>query len=165
MKKSYSYAELKGKLKVGMKVSADQERFNCCGRLKHDGSNEVEITDVSDNNFHIDGCPHYFIEKSFLMVDLGEPKTLQDLKAGDYIENQHGKRKILARIDDVVCISFYSDFADDGYKIVDSWFTISELEEGGYKPVNEQQPKEYTRDEIAKALNIKVEDLKIKDEK
>jgi hypothetical protein len=54
-------------------------------------------------------------------------KTIDDIATGDVVVNRSVTRKILARVDDVVCLSYAGNFNK-----AQNWYTIQELKDEGY---------------------------------
>lgn len=155
----YSYAELKGKIKVGDTVRAVAGKPNSCGKLNDGGSNTAEITKVTDDLFYINDCFHFYYESSFLEI-LVEPAdepserivTWENLQKGDEILDGNGKsRTILARIEDLVSLSCYG--SDHHY----NWCSIQQLRDNGYKIKTDKPKRKVTLAEIAEKFGEEVE--------
>jgi len=105
----YSYAELKGKIKVGDKVSAVKGKYNQCSELNSDGSNVAIVTLVNEDCFAINYCVHIYHKDAFLNLnpqnDMQE-KTWDNLANGDMLVQEGDEpRKVLSIIDDLVAVS------------------------------------------------------------
>lgn len=97
----YSYADLKGKIKVGGTVKAVAGKRNPCKNLNNDGSNTAKITEVGENYFRINGCNHGYIDDGFLDL-IRREITWETLRTGDEVEDIDGVYTVLARIDDLL---------------------------------------------------------------
>jgi hypothetical protein len=70
--------------------------------------------------------------KYFKVTDLKLlPYTIENIDYPDIIENETGRMKVLARINDLVFVSYLSEFNDS----FSCPFLISELKRRGFKPV------------------------------
>ena len=86
----FSYADLKGKIKVGDRVRAVKGKFNPCNELEDDGSDEMIITFVSDNYFETESCIHSFDGDDVFLDRIDYKKTLEDAEAGDVLVDKDG---------------------------------------------------------------------------
>ncbi len=156
---TYSYAELKGKIKVGDSVRAVKGKENGCNELNSDGSNVQKITYVDEDCFDINGCFHDYNRKAFLEL-LPSEITWETLKKGDRMKDGDGEdeRTVLARLEDIVFLSFIDD--SDGYG---SAYTISELQRRCYtivQPPKEEEISEMTVKDVEKLVGHKVKIVK-----
>jgi len=159
----YSYAELKGKIKVGDRVRAINGKSNPCEKLISDGSNTQKITEVNDEYFRINGCLHRYHGHNHLEI---VPKTMEHAAYGDIIVTKGGdKRKVLGRCDDVVFLSSSSDYGEADTCI----YHWQELEDNWSFEEEEEvitQVVEVTADEaleeLAKSRGVDVSTLRIK---
>lgn len=82
-------------------------------------------------------------------------KTLDNLRAGDFIDNEHGTRKILTKMSACYLLSTY-----EKYTRADSWYTVDDLKRLGYsfvepdvsEPTIEINGKNYKKDDIERAI-------------
>ena len=82
-------------------------------------------------------------------------KTLDNLRAGDFINNEHGTRKILTKMSACYLLSTY-----EKYTRADSWYTVDDLKRLGYslvepdvsEPTIEINGKKYKKADIRKAI-------------
>lgn len=155
----YSYAELKGKIKVGDTVRAVAGLNNHCNKLKNDGSNTLKITRVDEDKFYINGCWHEYTAYGFLEI-IDEPSeepverivTWENLQKGDVIFDVNGNlRTILARIEDIVSLSYY----DNSFHY--DWYSIQQLRDNGYKIKTDKPKRKVTLAEIAEKFGEEVE--------
>lgn len=164
MKKTYSYAELKGRLKKGMRVSAVPGKSNMCDQLKDDGSNEGVITRVEEDYFYINGCFHSINPNYFLSVDL--ELTWETLAKGGSVFDENGiEQKVIERLGEIV---FLSDVEDPEFhwenRYSDTW-TIDDLKVEGYTlsiPQESKEVVELSMDEVAEKFGKKVDEIRIK---
>ncbi|PIV90856.1 hypothetical protein COW46_00765 [Candidatus Gracilibacteria bacterium CG17_big_fil_post_rev_8_21_14_2_50_48_13] len=160
MWKEYSYDQLKGVIKVGDRVKAVEGKHNNCGKLEDEGSNEVEITEVSETHFYIDGCSHVYEEGSFLARWEG-PKTLDDVKVGDVFITQNGNtRKVLGRCGDIL---FLSKLNENDVSQKDTWWTVSDIQKDFTVQPEEKETVELTLQEVADKIGVDVSVLRIKE--
>ena len=157
----YSYNQLRGKIKVGDKVRAVQGYYNPCHTL--DDSAERKITEVTDELFFIYGCPHDFNEDAIYLeiIETNQPTmnneheeiTWETLKAGDYIKYKHGQIcKILARIDDLIAVSYSSNHDD-----MNAWWSTNAVKKDYTIVQPTKQPRKVTLAEIAEKFGEEVE--------
>jgi hypothetical protein len=158
----YSYAELKGKIKVGDKVRAVNGKENGCQELGDVESTDVqnekicEITAVNGGYFSINDCPHGYHSESFLEL-LTEEKTLDTVDVGDVVVSEDGNERTILDKSPNGTVLFLSRINDathyqDGY-------TRQEIKH--YKLTVKQStpapaPKEMTLEEVSKALGYPV---------
>jgi hypothetical protein len=127
----YSYAELRNVIKVGDTVRAVKGKYNPCHHLNDDGSNTAKITRILRTVFFIEDCFHPFdAAHCFLEIVEETPTekaeaerteiTWATLKAGDYVDRYGAVCKILARVDELIAIS-YSDTPNT----LNNWLTIA----------------------------------------
>ena len=160
----YSYAELKGKIKVGDKVRAVAGKYNRCGELIDIGSDTKVITKVDNDFFWINDCSHGYYASSFLEI-VEEPAeeqteqpqervvTWENLQKGDVIfDKDNNERTILARIEDIVSVSNPNEKT---YHY--TWFSIEQLKQNGYKPEPLKPKRKVTLAEIAEKFGEEVE--------
>jgi len=82
-------------------------------------------------------------------------KTLDNLCAGDFVENEHGERKVLVAIDGCYLLSHA-----EGYAVAGHWYTATELDKHRYRPVALDVPeptieidgKKYKKADVDKAI-------------
>jgi len=82
-------------------------------------------------------------------------KTLDNLRAGDFINNEHGTRKILTKMSACYLLSTY-----EKYTRADSWYTVDDLKRLGYslvepdvsEPTIEIDGKKYKKADVKKAI-------------
>lgn len=150
----YSYAELKGKIKVGDKVRAAVGQVSWCDRLE-DGVTGT-VTGVGTISFEINGCTHSYADTSFLEL-LTEEKTLDTVDVGDVVVDEDGgERTILdtGKSGKVVLLSLVGKPTRMG-----GVYARQELEGLGYtvkQSTPEPEPKEMTLEEVSKALGYPV---------
>ena len=159
----YSYAELKGKIKVGDMVRAISGKNNPCSELRNDGSNTQKITEVNDGYFSINGCLHRYHQGVYLEI---LPKTMENVAFGDIIVSKGGdKRKVLGRCDDVVFLSSSSDYGEADtciyhwQELEDNW-SVEEEEEVITQVV--EVTADEALEELAKSRGVDVSTLRIK---
>lgn len=140
MWKTYSYAELKGRIKVGDRVRAAKDKTNVCGQLENDGSNEYTITGAEERKFYINDCWHRYPSDSYLQLWIDQ-KTWQDLEHGDLIDCSWGIQMPGAHIRKTIDVLQHSALVSETsmYGVADKWHTFEEMEAKGWKIV---QPKE-----------------------
>lgn len=155
----YSYAELKGKIKVGDTVRAVAGKNNQCNELNNDGSNTRVITKVNDEFFWINGCFHGYYADYFLEIveePTDEPServvTWENLQKGDVISDENNEQTILARIEDIVSVSYSNEKTYHHH-----WYSIEQLKQNGYKPEPLKQKHKVTLAEIAEKFGEEVE--------
>lgn len=152
----YSYAELKGKIKVGDRVRAVKGENNACIQLQDDGGNSKGITSVDVDGFSIDTCYHVYNEPCFLEL-LTEEKTLDTVDVGDVVVSACGDEyTILDKSPNGTVLftsgSSNSDWAGGGYtrkELKDNRFTVKQSTPA-------PKPKEMTLEEVSKALGYPV---------
>ncbi len=101
----YSYADLRGKIKVGTVVRAVPGKPNECANLSDDGSNTQEITSISEDGFCIGGCGHSLTDTQYFLdiVSDGLVKSLDNFEVGDQLKDGAGDvANILAVIGDLI---------------------------------------------------------------
>lgn len=97
-------------------------------------------------------------ERTFYWTDeMLEPvqKTLNNLCAGDFVENINGIRKVLIAIDGCYLLSHA-----EGYNVAGRWYTTDELSKHEYYPVKPDAPeptieidgKKYKKADVEKAI-------------
>jgi len=153
----YSYAELKGKIKVGDKVRAVKGKTNpCSNMLLDDGSNTAKVTEVFDDGFYINDCCHAYAEGSFLEL-LTEEKTLDTVDVGDVVVGKDGDERTVMDTSKNGTVLFLSQRDCPLYfhlpmirqELKDKGFTVKQS-----TPVPE--PKETTLEEVSKTLGYPV---------
>lgn len=158
----YSYAELKGKIKVGDKVRAVVGRENGCTEfgemlgIANTNSKVCKITDIGTDRFRINGCEHGYQEDVFLEL-LMEEKTLDTVDVGDVVVSEDGNERTILDKSPNGTVLFLSRINDathyqDGYtrqEIKQYKFTVKQS-----TPAPE--PKEMTLEEVSKALGYPV---------
>lgn len=111
----------------------------------------------------------YFIEVNNIRLDFSynssqlkpAPKTFRTIEVGDIIVNKDGdEAKVLEVGENGFLRSLFGYFEEVG-----SYFLFQEAERKDWTIKGAEEPKEVSMDEIAKAMNIPVEKLKIKKEK
>lgn len=157
----YSYADLKGIIKVGDKVRAVPGKRNGCDELNSDGSNEQTITHVSEYNFHINRCVHWYGDDDIFLDLNPEPTeiTWDTLKVGDWISNGKTKREVMAVVGELV--AYYSF---EITRLID-WASKLQLSQSEFFIIQPTPaPKQKTTlsmDDIATKFGIDVKDLEI----
>jgi hypothetical protein len=155
---TYSYAELKGKIKVGMKVKADPVNYNPCAHLNTGA--EGEITHVTEKYFSINNCSHSYNSSVFLTI-IEEPVTWENLGTDpsreDFVQQKgYGKQKVLGRLNDMVFLSTQGRFDH----VVTYPKTICEIkEDGGIIIQPEPEIPKPTREEILAKLSQEERDI------
>jgi hypothetical protein len=145
----YSYAELKGKIKVGDRVKAAVGFDNQCDNLLN--GQEATITDIGISQFYIDGCSHRY-DAQYSLELFGQEVTLDNLRKGDVIERNGSSRVVLATIEDLVFLSEVSD-----HDVASEYFLVQELKSAGWKPVQtEAVVKQMTLADVEKLVGSKV---------
>ena len=158
----YSYAELKGKIKVGDRVRAVNGKPNACAELGDvmtlpNGSEKVcTITDVAEDRFWINNCGHGYLEDHVLEL-LTEEKTLDTVDVGDVVVDKRDFECTILDTSKNGSVLFLSHPINATW--VGIYRTRQELKDDGYTvkqstPVHE--PKEMTLEEISKALGYPV---------
>lgn len=159
-KEVMSFAELQGKVKVGWIVEEAPGNNS-----DHSfGGRQDTVTKVDGNRFWINNCSHSYSSPSYLKVVKGLFPNWDYLSVGDILIDDDGnERVVLGVIGQIVFFSDDTDTDDDIYD--DNMENIQYLKKQGWKVKGEESTaKEVTMDEIAKAMNIDVKDLKIKKE-
>ena len=92
-------------------------------------------------------------------------KTLDTVYDGDILIGYSGYCKILGRVGNMVftTCSYETIRELEDKNSLEKFYSIQELKDKGFK-FYQEEGKEYSMDEVAKALNIDVKDLKIKKE-
>ncbi len=94
-------------------------------------------------------------------LDLLTEPSCENLKAGDVLERNGDKIKVLGVCGEVFFTSLANDFEKASYSV----FTKKELQEKGFQLANSKpEIVELTMDEIAKKFEVPVENLKIRKE-
>ena len=153
----YSYAELKGKIRVGDSVRAVPGKQNDCSQLNDDGSNVQKITYIAESCVDINGCRHLYSETAFLELFPSEI-TWETLKKGDKVKTRFDKRIVLSRVDDLCFLS--KDSNSDAYGFA---MTISQLQLYGFtivQPPKEEEISEMTVKDVEKLVGHKVKIVK-----
>ena len=154
---TYSYAELKGKIKVGDSVRAVKGKENGCNELNSDGSNVQKITYVDEDCFDINGCFHDYNRKAFLEL-LPSEITWETLKKGDKVKDGEYERTVLARLEDICFLS--SVIRSDMYGLGE---TISDMQRMDYtivQPPKEEEISEMTVKDVERLVGHKVKIVK-----
>lgn len=151
----YSYAELKGKIKVGDRVRAAKGRNNICPYLDYNKQGVVSHVD-SDGFVIANGCVHSYGSISFLEL-LTEEKTLDTVDVGDVVVGKRGDERTIL------------DKSPNGTVLFLSWQNDPTRYYGGYTrqqlkalryTVKQSTPvpetKEMTLEEVSKALGYPV---------
>ena len=158
----YSYAELKGKIKVGDRVRSVVGKDNGCGKLGDVESTDVqnekicEITAVSDNYFWINDCSHGYYTDFFLEL-LTEEKTLDTVDVGDVVVDGDGRERTILDTSKNGTVLFLSSAASGDWSGVMA--TRQELKLFDYtvkQSTPAPEPKEMTLEEVSKALGYPV---------
>lgn len=123
----YSYAQLKGKIRVGDEVRAVPGKSNACTQLEEDGSNTQKITKVTDELFWINGCWHRYFTDGYLDLLTEHPRTLGDLREGDQVKNKYGTGTVLF----VLKPGLYLLSELDSPDAVGYFYTTKDLEDRG----------------------------------
>jgi len=109
---TYSYKELKGKIKVGDTVRAVEGKRNPCLKLSDNGINTKKITEVDDDGFWIDGCYHFYSEGGYLEI-VDEETTWDNVKVGD----EFGWKTWGSRYEVVAIVGGVIGFSDEGSSV------------------------------------------------
>ena len=158
----YSYAELKGKIKVGDRVRAVNGKPNACAELGDvmtlpNGSEKVcTITDVAEDRFWINNCGHGYLEDHVLEL-LTEEKTLDTVDVGDVVVDKRDFECTILDTSKNGTILFTSRFSNSAQ--VGGYYTRQEMRDQGYtvkQSTPAPEPKEMTLDEVSKALGYPV---------
>lgn len=158
----YSYAELKGKIKVGDRVRAVKGKENWCTCLRSSKPTGklawpiCEVTRVENYGFYINGCAHNYYSGSFLEL-LTEEKTLDTVDVGDVVVDSSGEEFTILDKSLNGTVLFVS-WSNDATRYHDG-FTRQELKEFGYtvkQSTPAPEPKEMTLEEVSKALGYPV---------
>jgi hypothetical protein len=162
MGKVVSFAELQGKVKVGWIVKEVQGKNS---DHSFSGSGTQKVTQVDDNHFWINNCSHTYVGSSWLEVVKGWKPSWDNLSVGNILIDDDGdERVVLGTVGEIV----FTDIGDGNKNIATDNIehsTVGYMKAQGWKIKNmEDTAKEVTMDEIAKAMNINVKDLKIKKE-
>jgi hypothetical protein len=142
----YSYAELKGRIKVGDKVRAVPGNKHGCVELSKGMIRE--ITEVTDDHFCINDCWHEYDDDCYLDLLTDEPRTLDNLQEGDQVKNDIGVKTVLFVLKPGLYVMSFSDQPNK----VDTIFTTKSLEYSGYtlvQPAPPQEPLTLTLKEIS----------------
>lgn len=124
--KTYNYIELKGIIKVGMKVKAVEGMNNDCNELI-DGKIGT-ITQVDDDGFCINGCYHPYNEHCHLQI-IEEEKTWDNLCQGDILTHGGNEYEVLGICGRAIFTSDFNNFSKaDRYA-----YTKEELIKDGFK--------------------------------
>jgi len=151
----YSYAELKGKIKVGDKVRAVKGKQNGCSELARSLDFDCRITTVHDSGFSINGCKHWYYENNFFLELLTEEKTLDTVDVGDVVVDENGNERTIL------------DKSPNGTVLFLSWQNDPTRYYGGHTrqqlkalrytvKQSTPEPKEMTLEEVSKALGYPV---------
>lgn len=158
----YSYAELKGKIKVGDRVRAVVGRENGCAEfgemlaIANTNSKVCKITDIGADRFRINGCGHGYHEDVFLEL-LTEEKTLDTVDVGDVVVDGDGRERTILDTSKNGTVLFLSSAASGDWSGVMA--TRQELKLFDYtvkQPTLAPEPKEMTLEEVSKALGYPV---------
>lgn len=158
----YSYAELKGKIKVGDKVRAVKGKENGCGELgdlmvaADDGEKLGTITDVFSEYFRINQCVHAYSPGYFLEL-LTEEKTLDTVDVGDVVVDGDGRERTILDKSPNGTVLFLSSAASGDWSGVMA--TRQELKLFDYtvkQSTPAPAPKEMTLEEVSKTLGYPV---------
>lgn len=156
----YSYAELKGKIKVGDRVRAVVGKENGCGELGDRGSvglsNGIvgKITQVDDYSFSINNCGHGYHSGASLEL-LTEEKTLDTVDVGDVVVAGDGdEHTVIDTSKNGVLLFLSSTSYPLKYSHVN---TRQAFKDAGYTvKQSTPAPKEMTLEEVSKALGYPV---------
>ena len=149
----YSYAELKGKIKVGDKVRAVKGRNNVCPYL--DCNKQGVVSHVDSDGFVIaNGCVHSYGSISFLEL-LTEEKTLDTVDVGDVVVDKDGDERTVMDTSKNGTVLFLSQRDCPLYFHLP--MTRQELKDKGFTVKQPTPaPKEMTLEEVSKALGYPV---------
>ena len=157
----YSYAELKGKIKVGDRVRAVVGMLQGCEELGgeifypvKDNSIVCTITEVGEIGFSINGCSHRYFEDVFLEL-LTEEKTLDTVDVGDVVVAGDGdEHTVIDTSKNGVLLFLSSTSYPLKYSHVN---TRQAFKDAGYTvKQSTSAPKEMTLEEVSKALGYPV---------
>ena len=141
----------KVRVRKGLVIDKYYDGVRCNDSMAKLGGKLFTIKYVGDNSYSVDG--HIFCWSDEML----EPayKTLDNLRAGDFINNEHGTRKILTKMSACYLLSTY-----EKYTRADSWYTVDDLKRLGYslvepdvsEPTIEINDKKYKKADIRKAI-------------
>lgn len=156
----YSYAELKGKIKVGDRVRAVKGKENGCSELgdlmvaADDGEKLGTITDVFSDRFRVNQCGHSYSPGYFLEL-LTEEKTLDTVDVGDVVVDKDGDERTVMDTSKNGTVLFLSQRDCPLYFHLP--MTRQELKDKGFTVKQPTPaPKEMTLEEVSKALGYPV---------
>lgn len=135
MWKKFSFAELKGKIKVGQIVRYEGE--------------ECKILSVYDDRFESFECAFYYKAPFFLELYIPEKSfSKEDLSVGDVVIDVNGdKRKVLEVFENTFMLSAEYDF-NKSY----DWYTFQEAIDDGWT-IQDAEPEEkekFTKENVIK---------------
>lgn len=132
----------------------DGSHYGC-----HDGKEAIVAEIQSDSAIYVDCTPYdkrYLVHPDGLKLLTEKERIIQDIKTGDILVDDGRKYKVLARVEDIVSLSYADNFTE-----ANNWYTIEELERTGYKlKQDEPEVKELTVAEVEEKLGHKVKIVK-----
>jgi len=147
------------KFKVGQKVRCVINTGGEAAGSSWELGRVFTITKIDENKSCPNATAYYDFYDRLVFEDHLEAvaKTIEDVDYPDIIEVRGGKHKVLARINDLVFMSYEYDFNSSF-----SSYTISELKENGYKIVQEEVEEDQ---DVEDAIKLLEEKGKLKDGK
>lgn len=141
----------KVRVRKGLVTNKYYDDVCCSNTMTKLGGLTLTISYVADNFYKTDECIFNWSDE---MLEPAE-KTLDNLRAGDFINNEHGTRKILTKMSACYLLSTY-----EKYTRADSWYTVDDLKRLGYslvepdvsEPTIEINGKKYKKADIRKAI-------------
>lgn len=141
----------KVKVREGLVADEYYGDVRCSGLMARMGGEVLTINHITSRYY---GVNEYKFCWSDEMLEPAE-KTLDNLRAGDFINNEHGTRKILTKMSACYLLSTY-----EKYTRADSWYTVDDLKRLGYslvepdvsEPTIEIDGKNYKKDDIERAI-------------
>ena len=157
----YSYAELKGKIKVGDRVRAVKGKENWCTCLRSSKPTGklawpiCEVTRVEDYGFYINGCAHNYYSGSFLEL-LTEEKTLDTVDVGDVVVSGGFERTILDKSPNGTVLFLSSAASGDWSGVMATRQELKLFDYTVKQSTPAPAPKEMTLEEVSKTLGYPV---------
>ncbi len=141
----------KVKVREGLVANEYYGDVRCSGLMARMGGEVLTINHVTSRYY---GVNEYNFCWSDKMLEPAE-KTLDSLCAGDFIDNEHGTRKILTKMSACYLLSTY-----EKYTRADSWYTVDDLKRLGYslvepdvsEPTIEINGKKYIKADVEEAI-------------
>lgn len=152
----YAFKDLKGKLKVGMKVKRVGPN-SICDELSRGGVCIITNVDDQNGSFWVNHCEHLMFGDSNstsleILDESPEEITWETLKVGDKVTQYVGAKecKVLAILGDIVALSY-----ENNQDMVNGWFTKEWLKTYQIvQPISAVTPM--TLQQIEKALGKKI---------